>query len=73
MGTALLGLCICAVCGWNLWAAIQPGGEFPTGLLSPPADHDHPIVFWSAAAGTMIGFVAGLGIALYSILSSILY
>ena len=73
MGTALFGLCICAISGWNLWTGLQPDGEFLTRWPFPPADRDHPILFWSAAFGCMLGVAIGFGMVLYGVLSSILY
>src|ERR1700679_2930410 len=45
MGTVPIGLCISAVCAWNLWFGLRPDGGVTTRWPFPPANRDHPILF----------------------------
>ena len=53
-----IGAMMVVVAGWVLWRGFGPNGEFPSRWPFPPADRNHPVLFWtSAMAIAAIGLV----------------
>ena len=45
---------------WNLWRGLRKDGNFGWGdWISPPADRDHPVTYWTAAAVNVVLMLAG--------------
>ena len=61
----LFGLFFIFGMSWNIYLAFQPGGRFDGGGWGfPPADRDHPFMFWFTFAMHLGLIAVGLDFAI---------